>query len=260
MKMIVAGAGLVGCAMAIALKQEGHEVELIEKRSDPRLQDLSSGRSINLIVTAKAINLFQQLGIWDDVKKITVPVYGRMMHSVEGELTYQAYGRDDSEYNNSISRGMMNNLLLDKVEEFDIPIHFEKEVSQIDLKARKIIFEDGGISYDKLFGCDGAGSPVRAALISELGKSASYQVEPLGVDYKEFLMPADRSGNYAIDERSLHIWPRGKHFLMALPNLEGSFTMTLYMPTEWFKEYDTEEKIEAYFKEFYPDVLEFLPN
>ena len=260
MKMIVAGAGLVGCAMAIALKQEGHEVELIEKRADPRLQDLASGRSINLIVTAKAINLFQQLGIWEDVKKITVPVYGRMMHSVEGELTYQPYGRDDSEYNNSISRGMMNNLLLDKVEEFEIPIHFEKEVKQIDLKSRKIIFEDGDINYDKLFGCDGAGSPVRAALIEELGESASYNVEPLGVDYKEFLMPADNAGKYAIDERSLHIWPRGKHFLMALPNLEGSFTMTLYMPSEWFKEYNSDEKIESYFKEYYPDVLKYLPH
>lgn len=260
MKMVVAGAGLVGCAMAIALKQEGFDVELIEKRSDPRLADLSSGRSINLIVTAKAINLFQNLGIWEDVRKITVPVYGRMMHSIEGELSYQPYGRDDSEFNNSISRGMMNNLLLDKVEDRGIPVSFDTEVSEIDLKSKEIKLEDRAIKYNKLFGCDGAGSPVRAALVKQLGDSADYKVDPLGVDYKEFLMPADSEGKYAIDERSLHIWPRGNHFLMALPNLEGSFTMTLYMPTTWFKDFNTEEKILAYFKENYPDVLEHLPN
>ena len=259
MKTIIAGAGLVGCAMAICMKKQGHEVEVFEKRTDPRSDDLSSGRSINLIVTAKAINLFKNLELWEDVQKITVPVFGRMMHSPSGELSYQAYGLED-EFNNSVSRGMLNNLLIDKAEEFGVKIHFDQAIEKINLDKKEIIFGDKNFSYDKLFGCDGAGSKVRAALLEKRGKKAKYEVEALGVDYKEFLMPSLGEGEYAIDKKALHIWPRGKHFLMALPNLDGSFTMTLYMPTEWYEKFNTPELVESYFKENYADALNLMPN
>lgn len=260
MRMVIAGAGLVGCALAIALKQKGFEVELYEKRSDPRLDDSQGGRSINLIVTAKAINLFKNLNIWEHVKEITVPVFGRMMHSKSGDLTYQPYGKDDSEFNYSISRGMFNSLLLDQAERFGVPIYFEHSLERVDFNKKIISFDKLDVPYDILYGCDGAGSRVRQEMLDYLGGEAKYQVDPLGVDYKEFLMPAKEDGAYAIDERALHIWPRGNHFLMALPNLAGSFTMTLYMPTEWFSEFNSIEKIKNYFDENYADSLPLMPN
>lgn len=259
MKTIIAGAGLVGCAMAICMKKQGHEVEVFEKRTDPRKDDLSSGRSINLIVTAKAINLFKNLGLWEEVQKITVPVYGRMMHSMTGDLSYQAYGRED-EYNNSVSRGMLNNLLIDKAESLGIKIHFDHAIEKVELDKKEIIFENKNEAYDKLFGCDGAGSKVRAAILEKLGDKAKYKVDPLGVDYKEFLMPSTSTGEYAIDKKALHIWPRGKHFLMALPNLDGSFTMTLYMPADWYEKFNTPDLVENYFRENYADALSLMPN
>lgn len=255
MKVVVVGAGLVGTTLAIALKQRGYDVALYEKRSDPRDQQVGGGRSINLIVTAKGIKTFKSLNLWESVKSITTPVYGRMMHDQAGKLTYQPYGRDDSEYNHSISRGELNNLLLDEVDKHEIPIYFEYGLEKIE--AKTAIFDKESIAFDKIFGTDGAGSKVREAMIELLGNKAQFKVTPLGVDYKEFTMPANQ-GEFAIDPKALHIWPRGEHFLMALPNQDKSFTMTLYMPTDWFEKY--KNNIEEYFEEFYPDSLDHMPN
>lgn len=259
-KMIIAGAGLVGSLLAIALRKRGHEVYLFEKRSDLRTGHLSAGRSINLIITAKGIRPLKQLGLWDSVKKITSPVMGRTMHSIEGALAYQPYGKDQTECNHSVSRGELNCLLMDEAEKAGAKIKFQSALKTLDLDKKIAHFENGEtISYDLLFGTDGTGSAVREKLIEALGPKADYKVEPLGTDYKEMTMPAV-NGKYVMDEHSLHIWPRGNHMLMGLPNKDGSFTMTLYMPQEWFAKYRTPEAFTDYFKTYYPDAVALMPD
>lgn len=259
-KIIVAGAGLVGSLLAIALKKRGHEVFIFEKRSDMRVGKLSAGRSINLIITAKGIRPLKQLGLWDTVKKITSPVTGRTMHSMEGALAYQPYGKDPTECNHSVSRGELNCLLMDEAEKCGVKIAFQSPLKTLDLDKKVAIFENGEtLSYDLLFGTDGTGSAVREKMIEALGTKAEYKVEPLGTDYKEMTMPAV-NGKYVMDEHSLHIWPRGNHMLMGLPNKDGSFTMTLYMPHEWFEKYKTAEAFGEYFKKFYPDAVSLMPD
>jgi kynurenine 3-monooxygenase len=259
-KVIIAGAGLVGSLLAIALKKRGHEVFLFEKRSDLRVGNLSAGRSINLIITAKGIRPLKQLGLWETVKKITSPVTGRTMHSIEGALAYQPYGKDQTECNHSVSRGELNCLLMDEAEKCGVKLTFQSPLKSLDLDKKVAHFENGEtLSYDLLFGTDGTNSIVREKLIEALGTKAEYKVEPLGTDYKEMTLPAV-NGKYAMDENSLHIWPRGNHMLMGLPNKDGSFTMTLYMPHEWFLKYNSPEAFGEYFKKFYPDAVAFMPD
>ncbi|MFP5386362.1 MAG: FAD-dependent oxidoreductase [Bacteriovoracia bacterium] len=259
-KIIVVGAGLVGSLLAIALKKRGHEVYLFEKRSDIRKGNLSAGKSINLIITAKGIRPLQQLGLWEKVKKITSPVMGRTMHSIEGELAYQPYGKDQSECNHSVSRGELNRLLMDEAEDCGVKISFNSALKSLDVNKKSARFENGeSLDYDLLFGADGTGSATRKILIDVLGAKAEYKVEPLGTDYKEMTMPGIE-GKYAMDEHSLHIWPRGNHMLMGLPNRDGSFTMTLYMPQEWFEKFKGPEVFEDYFKKFYPDAVSLMPH
>lgn len=259
-KIIVAGAGLVGSLLATALKKRGHDVYLYEKRSDMRKANLTAGKSINLIITAKAINPLQRLGLWEKVKKITSPVSGRTMHSVAGELAYQPYGKDKTECNHSVSRGELNCLLTDEAEKAGVKIVFNAPLKNLDLENKTAQFENGdSLNYDLLFGADGTGSAVRLAMISALGTSAEYKVEPLGTDYKEMTMPS-KDGNYVMDEHSLHIWPRGNHMLMGLPNRDGSFTMTLYIPQEWFEKFNDPKAFEEYFKQYYPDAIPYMPN
>lgn len=259
-KIIVTGAGLVGSLLAIALKKRGHDVEVFEKRSDMRKQKVAAGKSINLIITAKAIKPLQDLKLWETVKAITLPIQGRTMHSVSGDLAYQPYGKDKTECNHSVSRGELNRLLISEAEKAGVIIHFERPLKSLDLSAKTAFFENAGaVKYDLLFGTDGTGSATRQAMIEALGDKAEYKVEPLGTDYKEMTMPA-MNGKFAMDEHSLHIWPRGNHMLMGLPDREGSFTMTLYMPQAWFEEFKSPEAFENYFKTYYPDAIPLMPG
>jgi kynurenine 3-monooxygenase len=259
-KIIIAGAGLVGSLLAIALKKRGHDVWLFEKRPDMRKENLSAGKSINLIITAKGVHPLKNLGLWETVKKITSPVTGRTMHSMTGELAYQPYGKDKTECNHSVSRGELNRLLMTEAEKAGVEITFHSPLKSLDLVSKLAHFENGeALHYDLLFGADGSGSATRQALINALGTRAHYQVEPLGTDYKEMTMPA-KNGKYVMDENSLHIWPRGNHMLMGLPNKDGSFTMTLYMPQSWFEEYKSRAAFEAYFKKYYPDAVSLMPD
>lgn len=259
-RIIVAGAGLVGSLLAIALKKRGHEVIVFEKRSDMRKAGSLAGKSINLIVTAKGIKPLKDLGLWDNVRKITSPVTGRTMHSKAGELAYQPYGKDKTECNHSVSRSELNCLLMDEAEKCGVKIHFNSPLKSVDLKKKITQFENNdALSYDLLFGTDGTGSQVRQAMIEVLGGKAEYHVEPLGTDYKEMTMPS-QNGSYEMDENSLHIWPRGNHMLMGLPNRDGSFTMTLYMPKNWFEEFKSPNAFREYFRTNYPDAVPLMPD
>ena len=260
-KIVVVGAGLVGSLLSIALKKRGHDVIIFEKRSDLRTEAMSAGKSINLILTAKGIRTVVKLGLWDQVQVILSPVIGRMMHSKTGEQVFQPYGKNHTECNYSVGRGDLNKLLLTEAEKSGVKIHFESSLSTIDFDNKKIILENNKvINYDLIFGTDGSGSIARKELVAKIGSEASYKMEALGTDYKELLMPAIANGEYAMDSKSLHIWPRGNHMLMALPNLDGSFTMTLYMPVQWYKDFEDKNKFEKYFEENYADVIPLMPD
>ncbi|MBT7611066.1 MAG: FAD-dependent monooxygenase [Bacteriovoracaceae bacterium] len=260
-KVLISGAGLVGSLLAIAMKQRGHDVELYELRSDIRKDQSLIGKSINLIITAKGINPIINLGLWKTVKSIVTPVTGRMIHSKDANLTYQPYGKDETECNYSVSRAELNKLLMTEAEKSGVIIHFETGLKGLDLESKNAYFLNGtDKKYDLFLGTDGAGSPTREAILSELGPLASFNIEPLGSHYKELSMPSDNSGNYQMEKTALHIWPRGNHMLMALPNQDGSFTMTLYMPEKWYEDFNSPEKVSQYFLDNYADSIPLMPN
>ncbi|WP_222615294.1 FAD-dependent oxidoreductase [Persicimonas caeni] len=259
-KMTVVGAGPVGCVLAMLLAKRGHDVEMYEMRPDMRAESADGGRSINLVLTDRGLRALEMFGLREKVLEITVPVLGRMMHSVDGELAYQPYGKDDSECNYSVSRGELNKFLLDAAEEMGITIHFEKTCTGADFDTSQLHFEGSDpVDAGVIFGADGAPSAVRKALV-EAG-AVDDSVEMLEYGYKELIFPAADGGEPAMAGHALHIWPRGDHFLMGLANLDGSFTGTIYLPWKGehgFEELDSVEKVRAFFEEFYPDAIPLL--
>lgn len=256
---VVAGAGLVGSLWAIYLSRLGHDVRVIEKRADMRKNILDGGRSINLIITSRGIRALKDVGLWEEVKQITSPVFGRMMHALNGELTYQAYGSDERECNYSVSRAELNKTMISLAEREGVTFSFECELREVDFKKKAIQTSKGEMKYDLLFGTDGAGSVVRR----ELGRvlpNFQEETEWLGADYKELLMPMASDGKYPMNERALHIWPRGSHMLMALPNLDESFTMTVYLPSEMSEKLKSRNEVKEHFETYYRDALDLMPN
>ncbi len=265
--IVVVGAGPVGCLMSCLLKKKGaKEVTLYEKRPDMRATDIDAGRSINLVLTERGLAALTLLRERERViKELTVPVLGRMMHDLEGNLTYQPYGKDDSEHNHSVSRSELNKFLLDEAEEVGVKIVFGHALQDVDLENKTLHFLKGNddikVQADVIVGADGAPSPVRKALMELDGYEG--RVDMLEDGYKEIPFAAKANGEYAMAEHALHIWPRGNHMLMGLANLDGSFTGTIYMPMTGdlsFEQLQTKDDVVAFFETHYPDAIELVPD
>jgi kynurenine 3-monooxygenase len=264
-KITINGAGLIGPYLGVLLRKRGFEVEIIEKRSDIRKITAEAGRSINLVLTSRGINALRKIDRWEEAKKITMPVSGRMMHSVSGELTYQPYG-GEGDVNYSISRTELNRFLIDEAEKLGVKFYFSTSVIEIDdiknSMTLKNEFGEKSHEFEVLIGADGAGSVVRKKILSL--QNIEDRIDWLGVSYKELFMPTKEDGSEEIDKKSLHIWPRGKHMLMALPNLDSSFTMTLYLPEKDsevnFDRLRRPESVQDYFEKFHPDSISLMPN
>lgn len=260
----VLGGGLVGALLSIYLRKRGYRVSLFEKRPDIRKAGTDSGRSINLALSRRGIKALEDIGAFESVKKILLPMEGRMMHSLEGELTFQPYGKE-GQFINSVSRGRLNEILISKAEESGVEIHFQHTCHHVDLNKTEVSFntpkENLTYQFDLVIGSDGAFSQVRQEMVKL--PRYNYQQYYIPHGYKELTIPPTEDGDFAIDPNALHIWPRGKFMLIALPNLDRSFTCTLFFPFDGnpsFESLKTPEDVKSFFKETFPDSLEHIKN
>jgi len=255
----IIGAGLVGSLWAVVLKQRGYNVTLFEKRSDIRKLKSNEDRSINLVITSRGLNGLNLANLLDGAIKLSVPILGRMIHARSGETQFQPYGKSD-ECNFSISRSELNKYLITAAEKAGVIIHFDHEITNIDFDKKEITFKKTKHSYDLLFGTDGAGSVVRRNLCKHFPHEFQDKTEWLDADYKELFMPAKKDNTYQVDKNALHIWARGSHMMMALANLDGSFTMTMYMPQTKFAEIKDVQATGKLFQEDFNDAIDLMPS
>jgi kynurenine 3-monooxygenase len=273
------GGGLVGALLAQQLAGRGFKVDVFEKRPDPRIAGFVGGRSINLALAERGLHALRQAGLADDVLQRAVMMRGRMVHTRDGRSGLQRYGVDDSEVIWSVSRGALNMLLLDAAEAAGVRFHFGQSLVDADFPAGRVrLADETGVARDLdapvVIGADGAGSALRAAMNQHapLGE----RVEALGHAYKELEIPpagtlsaelVDRSGGhdqFALEPHALHIWPRGGYMCIALPNTEGSFTVTLFLPAQGahpsFATLPDARAARAFFEHDFPDVLPLVPD
>ncbi|WP_288954910.1 NAD(P)/FAD-dependent oxidoreductase [uncultured Polaribacter sp.] len=270
-KIVIIGAGLCGSLLALRLAQRGYKVEVYESRPDLRKVDISAGRSINLALSDRGLKALRLCGMEEKAKEICIPMYGRLMHDKAGNTFASNYSGREGEYINSISRGDLNAILLDEAEKHEnVNIHFNSGCKKVDIENKVAHFksyetgEKFKVKGDVIFGTDGAGSSLRKSYISERKFLFSYSQNYLNHGYKELEIPADDSGNHQISKDHLHIWPRGDFMLIALPNLDGSFTVTLFLSYDEgeynFNNLTSTKKITAFFEKEFPDALALIPN
>ncbi|WP_289042970.1 NAD(P)/FAD-dependent oxidoreductase [uncultured Olleya sp.] len=269
--ILIIGAGLCGSLLALRLAQRGYNVNVYESRPDLRTTDISAGRSINLALSDRGLKAMRLAGVEDKVKPLCIPMYGRLVHDTEGNTFPSNYSGRDNEYINSISRGDLNGLLLTEADQYDnLTIHFNKKCTGVDIENNTATFydyktkEEFTAKGDVLFGTDGAGSSLRKSYYLERKFLFSYSQNYLTHGYKELEIPASAEGKHLISQDYLHIWPRGDYMLIALPNLDGSFTVTLFLSYEEgeynFHNLTTEETIKNFFETQFPDALALIPN
>lgn len=266
-KVSIAGAGLVGSLLSIYMARKGYQVDVYERRPDMREADISAGKSINLALSDRGLKALAGAGIEDEIREMAIPMKGRMMHDVEGNLTWQSYGKEDQAIL-SISRGGLNAKLMDLAEAYDnVNLHFNHKCTGIDLDENIAQFEDKNgdavsAGSDLIFGSDGAFSAVRSVL--QKTDRFNYQQEYIAHGYKELSIPASADGTHLIEKNALHIWPRGKFMLIALPNLDGSFTCTLFLPYEdekyGFNQLNSDAAVKNFFETMFADAIQYMPD
>jgi len=266
-RALVIGGGLVGSLQAANLARRGLEVKLVERRPDLRKVELQAGKSINLALSTRGWKALEMIGVADRVKEVAIPMHGRKIHDPDGNVSFQPYGKEGQAIY-SVSRGELNQVLLNAAQKFDgVEMRFDARCTGVDFESGKAGFEDvnTGTSFeesaDLIFGTDGAFSAVRADM--QRTPRFNYQQEFIPHGYRELLLPPDDQGNFRLEKNALHIWPRGGYMLIALPNLDGSFTCTLFMPYEGkhsFSRLEDDQAIDAFFKEQFPDFYEIMPD
>ncbi len=264
----VVGAGLCGSLMAIYLARRGYEVDLFEARGDLRTESLPAGRSINLALANRGLRALGEVGLGERVRELLTVMRGRMIHDEAGKLEFQAYGQRPWEVIHSVSRPGLNALLLDFAEkEHGVRIHFRHPCQGIDLESDRLVLLDEGtgepldLPLTTTIAADGAGSVIRQAL--ESAGAVESRTEWLEHSYKELTIPPSSVDHWRIEPHALHIWPRGGYMLIALPNLDHSFTVTLFLPTSGepgFDQLDTPEAVGRFFDASFPDTRALIPD
>jgi kynurenine 3-monooxygenase len=266
-KVTLIGAGLNGPLLAILLMQRGFTVDIYERRPDMRRVRVSAGRSINLAISTRGIHALQQAGLWEWMRSIIIPMKGRMMHSIARELTFQPYGKNDFEVINSISRAELNIALMNAAEEQGATIYFQQRCTGYDLKTGELRTRNEATGEERILrtevviGCDGATSALRAEMLKLNRFNFSQQYLDYG--YKELTIPAGANGEHLLETNALHIWPRGNHMLIALPNIDGTFACILFLPFEGadsFASLSTEQDVIRFFEQRFSDALRLMPQ
>ena len=263
----IIGAGLAGALLATLLAKRGWQVDVYERRGDPRVLGYAGGRSINLALAERGLHALRSADAADAVLAKAVMMRGRMVHFLDGSQQLQRYGRDDSEVIWSVSRGELNIVLIDAAAAAGARLHFDRRLDDVDFDTRTASFVDDrddcthAHAFTTLLGADGAGSALRQQMSKHV--DLGQRLESLGHSYKELEIPPRADGGFSIEPNALHIWPRGSYMCIALPNDERTFTVTLFLPNEGdpsFASVQSGADARALFERDFADALPLIPS
>lgn len=259
----IIGGGLAGSLAAIYMAKRGFKVSLFERRPDMRKANVYQGKSINLALSTRGLFALEKIGLDKEILEDAIPMYGRMMHSRTGELSYHPYGKQGQAIN-SVSRGRLNQKLIELADAYEnIDIYFNSRCIDVNIDETTAVFqlEDGStkvVKSDRIIGTDGAFAATRGRL--QITDRFNYSQNYLHVGYKELEIPEGENNSFRMEKNALHIWPRGSFMMIALPNPKGDFTCTLFMPFELFDSIKTQQDTLDFFNKEFADAVPMMPS
>jgi kynurenine 3-monooxygenase len=284
-RFVLIGSGLAGGLLAAYLGRRGYEVDLYERRADPREGNIVGGRSINLALSTRGIHALEQVGIADDVLRHAIPMRGRMIHDKSGNLHFAPYDRDPNKFINSIGRAALNTTVIEAAQRFpNVRVHFNHRCTDVDLDSATahllnaetdtngssvvagVSPADAGNQIiakgDAVIGVDGAFSAVRNSMQLKID-NFQYDESYLAHGYKELTIPPAEGGGWRMEKEALHIWPRKSFMMIALPNPDGSFTCTLFWEFAGPRSFESTRNhndVRRFFDQEFPDAVPLMPT
>jgi kynurenine 3-monooxygenase len=291
-KFVLIGSGLAGGLLGAYLGRRGYDVDLYERRADPREGNIVGGRSINLALSTRGIHALEQLGIADEVLRHAIPMRGRMIHPATAGRApiFVPYDVDPTKCINSIGRAALNTTVIEAAQRYpNVRVHFNHRCSDVDFDSATARLVTSGVEAavsaanqdfaveaavsaanleiieargDAVIGVDGAFSAVRQSMQKKLAEF-EYDESYLAHGYKELTIPPGPDGSWRMEKNALHIWPRKSFMMIALPNPDGSFTCTLFWEFEGprsFATTKTDDDVRRFFDEEFPDAVPLMPT
>ncbi len=268
-KFVLVGSGLAGGLLAAYFGRRGYDVDLYERRADPRAGNFVGGRSINLALSTRGIHALEQLGIADEVLAHAIPMRGRMIHDRSGDLHFSPYDRDPKKFINSIGRAALNTAVIEAAQRYPkVRVFFNHKCTDVDLNSATAQLlntstdQPLNASGDAVIGVDGAFSAVRQSMHRKID-NFQYDESYLAHGYKELTIPPASNGGWQMEKEALHIWPRKSFMMIALPNPDGSFTCTLFWEFKGprsFASTRTDDDVRRFFEEEFPDAVPLMPS
>ena len=281
-KFVLIGSGLAGGLLAAYLGRRGYDVDLYERRADPREGNIVGGRSINLAISTRGIHALEQIGIAHEALQHAIPMRGRMIHDKSGALHFTPYDVDPKNCINSIGRAALNTTVIEAAQRYsNVRVHFNHKCTDVDLDSATVqLLKTNGSSVvagvspanpqneiiqahgDAVIGVDGAFSAVRQSMQMHID-NFQYDESYLAHGYKELTIPPGPDGSWRMEKNALHIWPRKSFMMIALPNPDGSFTCTLFWEFEGprsFATTKTDADVRRFFDEEFPDAFPLMPT
>ena len=274
-KFVLIGSGLAGGLLAAYLGRRGYEIDLYERRADPREGNIVGGRSINLAISTRGIHALEQIGIAQDALQHAIPMPGRMIHDKSGALHFSPYDVDPKKCINSIGRAALNTTVIEAAQRYpNVDVHFNHKCTDVDLETAAAHLVDSSVEAgvspakvidaqgDAVIGVDGAFSAVRQSMQMQIN-GFEYDERYLAHGYKELTIPPGSDGSWRMEKNALHIWPRKSFMMIALPNPDGSFTCTLFWEFEGARSFattKTDDDVRRFFEEEFPDAVPLMPT
>ncbi len=278
-KFVLIGSGLAGGLLAAYLGRRGYEVDLYERRADPREGNMVGGRSINLALSTRGIDALEQIGIADEVLEHAIPMRGRMIHPAAAGSApiFVPYDVDPNKHINSIGRAALNTIVIEAAQRYpNVHVKFNHKCTDVDIESPTAHLVTSGVEAavsaanqqtinargDAIIGVDGAFSAVRQSMQLKID-NFQYDESYLAHGYKELTIPPGPDGSWRMEKEALHIWPRKSFMMIALPNPDGSFTCTLFWEFEGprsFATTKTDDDVRRFFEEEFPDAVPLMPN
>jgi len=264
-KVITIGAGLSGSLLAIYLAKRGIETDVYEARGDMRKEEMAAGRSINLALSNRGIAALKEVGLDEYMLSEAVPMFGRMVHALDGATKLLPYSGRQGEYINSVSRAGLNIALINEAERYDgVRFFFNEKCVDFDCAYGEAKFESGETAKgDTVIATDGAGSAIRNAMLHGGVPRFDFSQKWLEHGYKELHIPPTETGDFRMEKNALHIWARRSFMMIALPNFDGSFTCTLFLAHKGensFEQLTGENSLMNFFETNFADAIPLMPT
>ncbi len=166
MKIAIVGAGIGGLTAGVALKKQGHGVDIFERT--PSFKNVGSG----IIVAANAMTVFDSLGLSDEIRKIGQPLRyaclglknGKILSTIDVEKASQTLSGTSV----GIHRAVLHDILAQEVGLDSIHCDHELASLEQDAHAVTLTFENGQrANADMIVGADGLNSTSRELLFDD---------------------------------------------------------------------------------------------